>query len=128
MEEMKKLVGDLAILNVGLIKEVEEKTRLRVHTYRDVDRIIMNGKMTITYGESIKILEENIRKYKGSNSLFKRAITLKEKILDSPIKDLRFGLEPQKRFTKTEHELDRLFTVKQLEELGKMKKGEMVKC
>ena len=79
--------------------------------------------MTITYGESIKILEENIRKYKGSNSLFKRAITLKEKILDSPIKDLRFGLEPQKRFTKIEHELDRLFTIKQLEAIEKIKRG-----
>lgn len=103
-EEMVKMLVKLQIL---CIRHVERNTNLRLYTHRDMDRILMNGKMTCTYGDAVINLESNIFKYcKTSSYLMDEISKLKTIIEESDIKNLRFGLEPQLKFSKEESILD----------------------
>lgn len=100
------LVYRLVKLRHLWVCEVERNSDLVCKTYRDLDIIFMNRHLCTTYGKAIENLIEWMNKI-YPNSIFKEeALSLREDILNSPIRDLRFGLEPQRRYTKDESELD----------------------
>jgi hypothetical protein len=107
MTDEIKLVKQLAKLNILCVRYVERHTNLICPTWRDVERVITANKLTCTYSYAVDNLYKNIKKLcKNSNYLMSEVIKLKEEIENSNIKELRFGLEPQKKFTELESELD----------------------
>ena len=97
----------LVKLQILCVRYVERHTNLRCNTHKDMDRIIMNNKLTCTYGEAVENLYNNIIKYCKENSyMTEEVLKLKDSINNSNIKELRFGLEPQKKFTEEERHLD----------------------
>lgn len=106
MEDIK-LVRKLVKLQILCMRYVERHTSLKCRTQRDIDRIITSNKLTCTYGEAIENLYNNIKKYCKNNSyLMEEVLKLKSNIDNSNIKEYRFGLQPQKKFTEKEKELD----------------------
>lgn len=105
--ENKELVNELVKVQVLCIRWVERNTHLRCSTHRDMDRILMNGKTVVTYKDAAKNLKSNVEKYcKASDYLIKSVLKLEDDIADSEISALRFGLEPQKKFSDLERKLD----------------------
>ncbi|MFT8349242.1 hypothetical protein [Clostridium saccharoperbutylacetonicum] len=105
--ENKMLIKDIAKLQILCTKWVERHTSLKCKTFRDIERVITANKLTCTYGEAVENLYNNIKKYcNNSNYLVEEILKLKENMNNSDIKDLRFGVEPQKKFSDFEKELD----------------------
>lgn len=101
------LVRRLTKLHILCMRYVERNTSLKCKTFRDMDRIITGNKLTCTYGEAVENLQDNIKKYCNNSSyLTEEILRLKKDIENSNIRDLRFGVEPQRKFTKEEKELD----------------------
>ena len=84
---------------------VESTTNLICETTREFERILMKNKTHCTYEKGIENLCYWISVYASNNKeLLTKARDLYIKIKDSDIKELRFGLEPQKRFTEEERQ------------------------
>lgn len=106
MNDME-MVKELVKLQVLCVRWVERNTSLKCKTHRDMERVITDNKLTCTYGEAIKNLKDKILKYCNANPyLIKEVLKLEDIIKESNIKNLRFGVEPQKKFTEEEKELD----------------------
>ena len=102
-----ELVRKLTKLQILCMRYVERNTSLRCRSFRDMDRIITKNKLTCTYREAVENLQDNIKKYCNNSSyLTEEILNLKENMNNSSIKDLRFGIEPQKKFTEEENRLD----------------------
>lgn len=105
--ENKEIVKQLVKLQILCMRWVERNTNLKCSTHRDMDRILTSNKLTCTYGDAVQNLKDNIIRFCGESSyLLEKVAKLQEEITESSIKDLRFGLEPQKNFTQEEKELD----------------------
>lgn len=104
--ENKMLIKDLVKLQILCMRWVERNTSLKCSTQRDMDRIIMNGKLTCTYGEALENIKDNIKKYCKNDYLVESVLKLDDALKESDIVNLRFGVEPQKKFSDLEKELD----------------------
>ena len=108
----KELVIKLVDLQVDLVKYVEKHTNLKCKTHRDFDRVITSNKLTCTYSLAVKNLYNNAVKfipgYAFNTELLDEIVKLKNEVENSELKDLRFGLEPQHKFSEEERELDTL--------------------
>lgn len=104
--ENKMLIKDLVKLQILCMRWVERNTSLKCNTHRDMDRIIMNEKLTCTYEEALENLKNNIKKYCKNDYLMESVLKLEDALKESDIVNLRFGLEPQKKFSDLEKELD----------------------
>lgn len=105
--ENKEIVKQLVKLQILCMRWVERNTNLKCSTNRDMDRILTSNKLTCTYGEAVQNLKYNTIKFcRESSYLLEKVAKLEREIIESSIKDLRFGLEPQKNFTQEEKELD----------------------
>ena len=103
----KELVKQMVKLQVLTIRYVSRHTNLICKYRNDAERILTKNKLTCTYLQGVENLKENMMKYCKNNSyLMQSVLELQEKILNSDIKDLRFGYNPQKRFTTEESELN----------------------
>jgi hypothetical protein len=71
-----------------------------------MDRVLTNNKLTCTYHQAVENLKSNIKMYCKSDYLLESVLKLEAEIEDSNISNLRFGLEPQKKFSDLEKELD----------------------
>ena len=101
------LVRMLVKLQVLCVRYVERNTSLKCKTHRDMDRILMANKLTCTYKEAVENLYNNIKKYCANSSyLIEETLKLKDNINNSNIANLRFGVEPQKKFIEEEKQLD----------------------
>lgn len=110
-----EMIRLLAKLQVLCMRYVERHTPLRCYTIRDMQRIITANKLTCTYGAAAENLYENMKKYCNNNVyLMENTLQLKENILDSKIQNLRFGIEPQLKFSEKEKNLDTELTRRQL--------------
>lgn len=116
----KKIVHQMVKLQVLCVRWVERNTDFRCSTFADMDRILQGGKLTVTYGEAIKNLKKNIEQYCKNTVLVEDVIHLEEAVNNSNIKELRFGIEPQMKFTDIEHELDNERIKRQLYMTGEM--------
>ena len=102
-----EIVKKMAKLNILCARYSERHNIIRCKTWRDIDRLITGNKLTIKYKDAADVLYNNISKICGANEyLVKSALELKAEIYNSDIKDLRFGLEPQRKFTDEENKLD----------------------
>ena len=110
----KEMVERLAELQILLVRDVERNTKLRYKTDRDLNRIITKNKLVCTYKGGVNNLLETAKKFSKNESLIENIEDLKEEILNSDIAELRFGLEPQRKFSDIESELDIALTLKQL--------------
>lgn len=106
MNENELLVKELIKLQILCMRWVERHTNLRCVTYRDMDRILKGGKLTITYKDAVKNLKMNIDKYCKNDYLINSVLELEENVNNSEIYNLRFGVEPQRKFTELEYKLD----------------------
>jgi len=103
----KEIINKLVKLQILTIRWVERNSNLKCATHRDMERVITSNKMTCTYLEGVSNLKTNILKYCNNSSyLMEEIVKLEEDIKKSNIKELRFGIEPQKKFTEEEKELD----------------------
>lgn len=102
----EELIKRLVKLQILCIRWVERNTELVCSTHREMDRVLMGNKLTCTYGLAVNNLKEYIEKYIKNDYLREEIYKLKMEIEESSIVDLRFGLEPQKKFTDEEKELD----------------------
>lgn len=103
----KEMVKQLVKLQILCMRWVERNTTLTCATHRDMDSILTSNKLTCTYGDAVGNLKNNIIKFcRESNYLVEEVTKLQEEIMESDIKALRFGIEPQKKFTEEEKELD----------------------
>lgn len=119
--ENNEMVKLLAKLQVLCMRYVERNTQLRCYTMRDMERIITANKLTCNYGDAVDNLYDNIKKYCGSCSyLMDNALQLKEAMHNSDMKNMRFGIEPVKKFTEQEKELDSELIKNQLFYTGEM--------
>ena len=119
--ENKEIVRELVKLQMLCVRWVERNTNLKCYTHRDVDKILMGGKKTITYKDAAQNLKLNIEKYcKVSDYLMESILNLKIEIANSEINDLRFGLEPQRKFSSLENELDLEFIKRKFFMLNEM--------
>ena len=102
-----EIVKKMAKLNILCARYSERHNIIRCKTWRDIDRLITGNKLTIKYKDAADVLYNNISKICGANEyLVKSALELKVEIYNSDIKDLRLGLEPQRKFTDEENKLD----------------------
>ncbi len=86
---------------------VERNTNLKCSTHRDMERILTSNKLTCTYIEAVENLKKNILKCCSNSSfLLEEVIKLEKIIREDEIRNLRFGIEPQKKFSDEEKELD----------------------
>lgn len=107
MTEEIRLVKQLAKLNILGVRYAERHKGLIYSTWRDVERFITGGKPACTYEYAVNKLCENAMKLCGnSDYLVSETLKLKEEIENNDIKELRFGLEPRKKFTELENELN----------------------
>ncbi|MBS5926150.1 MAG: hypothetical protein ACLS2V_12635 [Clostridium paraputrificum] len=103
----KDIISKLVKLQILTIRWVERNTGLVCATHRDIERVITSNKLTCTYLEAVDNLKFNIKKYCNTSSyLIEEVLKLEDMIKQSDIGNLRFGLEPQKKFTEEEKELD----------------------
>ena len=106
-----EIVKKMAKLNILCARYSERQNIIRCKTWRDIDRLITGNTLTIKYKDAADVLYNNISKICGANEyLVKSALELKAEIYNSDIKDLRFGLEPQRKFTDEENKLDQELT------------------
>lgn len=99
-----EIVKKMAKLNILCARYSERHNIIKCKTWRDIDRLITGNKMTIKYKDAADVLCTNISKICGANEyLVKSALELKVEIYNSDIKDLRFGLEPQRKFSDEEN-------------------------
>lgn len=104
--ENKEIVKELVKLQILCMRWVERNTTLKCKTHRDMEKILTNNKLTCTYGEAVENLKTNITKLcNNSPYLLEEIIKLENEVNNSDIKSLRFGVEPQKKFTEEENEL-----------------------
>ena len=104
--ENKEIVKELVKLQILCMRWVERNTTLKCKTHRDMERILTNNKLTCTYGEAVENLKTNITKLCNNSAfLLEGILNLEKEVENSPIKSLRFGVEPQKKFNKEENEL-----------------------
>lgn len=109
MNKDELLVKELVKLQVLCARYVERNTNLICVSFRDLDRIVMGNKLTITYKEAVENLKSNIDKYCNDNEyLVAKTNELYEEIIESEIKNLRFGIELQRKFVDLEQKLDDL--------------------
>lgn len=113
-KKYEKMVCDMVKFQFLLIREVERNTSLKCFTKADTDRVLKGGKMTITYGDAMENLKNNALKYSKNDYIRNSVIDLYSKIKNSDLKDFRFGVEPQKRFSDLEDELDYLIIRREL--------------
>ncbi|MBW6408782.1 hypothetical protein [Clostridium weizhouense] len=102
----KEIIKQLVKLQILTMRWIERNTNLQCSTHRDMERILTSNKLTCTYLIAINNLKSTIIKYCNNDYLNKEVLQLEIAIKESTIKDLRFGLEPQKKFTEEEKELD----------------------
>lgn len=100
------MVKQLVKLQMLTMRWVERNTNLTCSTHRDTERILTANKLTCTYLQAVDNLKNNILKYCDNNYLTEEVLRLEISIKNSTIKDLRFGVEPQKKFTEEENKLD----------------------
>lgn len=117
---MEELVKELSKLHILLIRDIERNTNKKFITHRDMERILQGSKLTITYSNAVENLVNAAKEYGKNNNLVDQIISLKEKINSSEIKDLRFGTEPQKRFTELESKLDTILLQERFKMLTSM--------
>ena len=111
----QEMVKTLAKLQILCVNAVEKSTGLRCRTCRDFDRIIQKNKLTCTYGEAAENLIKSMVAFcPDTIYLIRIAKKLKSNILNSKIRDFRFGLEPQKKFSEEEERLNCLLVSTQL--------------
>jgi len=120
-KETIEMVHELGKLQILLIRWVERNTDLKCQTFGDMNVLIQGKHLTATYKEGV----ENLKFYmKNANprpqQLIDSLIELETKINQSKLKDLRFGENPQRRFTEEEHEFQRILTLRQLYMLNSM--------
>ncbi|MBU3195627.1 hypothetical protein KPL26_02975 [Clostridium algidicarnis] len=102
----KELIKQMVKLQVLCVRWVERNSNLQCKTFGDMDRILKNGKLTITYKDAAANLKKNIEKHCKSEYLLNSVLELETAMSKSEIADLRFGFEPQRKFTELERELD----------------------
>lgn len=117
---MENLVMELSKLHILLVRNVERHSHLKCVTHRDVERIIMSGKFTVTYKEAVENLYNTAIKFSKNQDLIDKILKLKEEINNSEIADLRFGTEPTGKFTEIENKLDSIVLQKRFEMLTNM--------
>lgn len=105
--ENKLIVKKMVKLQILCIRWTERTTNLECATHRDMDRVLMGGKTVINYKDAVKNLRLNIEKHcNSSDYLIESVLKLEQEINNSEISNLRFGLEPQRKFTELEVELN----------------------
>lgn len=103
----REIINQLVKLQILTVRWVERNTSLKCVTHRDMERVITSNKLTCTYLEAVENLKLNIKKYCNTSSyLIEEVLRLEDIIKQSNIRNLRFGVEPQKKFTEEEKELD----------------------
>lgn len=106
MEELKLLVKELVKLQVLCSRWVERNTNLRCDSIGHLESILMGNKYTCTYLFAVESLKKNINKYCKNSYLEEKVSELENKISSSKIKNLRFGISPQSKFTEEENTLN----------------------
>ena len=116
----KELIKQMVKLQVLCVRWVERNSNLQCKTFGDMDRILKGGKLTITYKDAVANLKKNIEKHCKSEYLLNSFLELETEINKSEIADLRFGFEPQRKFTELERELDNLVLKRTMYMTGEM--------
>lgn len=116
----EELIKQMVKLQILCVRWVERNTNLQCKTFGDMDRILKGGKLTITYKDAVANLKVNIEKYCKNEYLLNSVMELQQDINKSEIADLRFGVEPQRKFTELEQELDSLVLKRTMYMTGEM--------
>ena len=113
-KQYEDMVSDLAKLHVLLIRYVERNTNLKVVSMKDFEMVLQGGKMTCTYAWGIQTLKKYITQFCKNEKIIELMKDLEERILNSDLKDMRFGISPQRKFTDLEYELNDLLSRRQM--------------
>lgn len=103
----KELIAKMVKLQILCVRWLERHTALQFPTVGDIDNVLFAGRTYVNYQTAIKNLKTRIDKYCKNEYLSGEIIKLSKEIENSSIKDLRFGLEPDKKFSEMEYELDK---------------------
>ena len=107
-EEFIKLLVKTQILS---IRYVERHSNLICVTHRDLNRFVMQNKLTCNYRFILDTLEKNINEYCNDFETVREMLKiLKDNISILGLDNLRLGMDSQKKFTEIEKELDSLRT------------------
>lgn len=104
--DKEKVVKHLVRVQVLCMRYVERHSDLRYRTFKDFNRVITENKLTYSYEEVVSYLRCYINEYCSDSQYLKDEIEkVQVEIANSNIGNLRFGCEPQRKFTKEESEL-----------------------
>ena len=105
----KEFVKTMVKVQVLSVRYVERHTNMMCVTQRDMNRFLMQNKLTCNYSFALETLETQIHKYCNDFKYIKDMLkTLKDNIETLELNELRLGLEPQKKFTEEENDLEML--------------------
>ena len=103
-KDIKKIGEELANINLQIFYKMKKYLINKKHiTYRDVQYILFKNKTTITIKEALQNANYFIQKYN---------LDMQLKNIDNNFLNCRIGLNPQKRFDKTEQIINSEYLIK----------------
>lgn len=106
MNDVQKIGEELASINLQIFAKMKKYLKNKKHiTYRDVQYVLFKSKKTITIKEALQNANYFIQKYN---------LDMQLKNIDNGFLNCRIGLNPQKRFDKTEELINNVYLIKLL--------------
>jgi len=90
----ERIIADLVRLQFIVIRYVERNSNIKYITHRDIENVLTNGIPTVTYSKAIdNLLKHAKTKIHYNETILDNILELKNKIDNSEIKELHFGME-----------------------------------
>ncbi|APR02742.1 hypothetical protein CLQ_13423 (plasmid) [Clostridium botulinum Af84] len=100
----ERIIADLVRLQFIVIRYVERNTNIKYITHRDLENVLTGGRPTLTYSKAVNNLLKHAKmRIRNNEDIINDIVELKDKIDNSEIKELHFGMET---YSHLEYELD----------------------
>ncbi|NFC67304.1 DNA-binding protein [Clostridium botulinum] len=100
----ERIIADLVRLQFIVIRYLERNTNIKYITHRDLENVLTGGRPTLTYSKAIdNLLKHAKMRIHDKKDIIDNILELKNRINDSEIKELHFGMETSSHL---EYELD----------------------
>lgn len=100
----ERIIADLVRLQFIVIRYVERNSNIKYITHRDLENVLTGGVPTVTYSKAVENLFKHAKmRIHDKQDIIYNILELQDKIDNSEIKDLRFGMITSSGL---EHELD----------------------
>ncbi|APH14019.1 hypothetical protein NPD5_3828 [Clostridium sporogenes] len=89
----ERIIADLVRLQFIVIRYIERNSNIKYRTHRDLENVLTGGVPTVTYSKAIdNLLKHSRMRIHDNDDIINNIVELKDKIDNSEIKDLHFGM------------------------------------